>query len=96
MQWMLTDSGSVPLPALTKHPSEGGRKALQPPRLPSLRGNVGAESGPGILEGWESGGFFKRDARDKGVPLVCAGEQHAEYVALKAKLLYWLHKDSHS
>lgn len=39
-----------------------------------------------MLEGWESGGFFKRDARDKGV-------QHAECVALKAKLLYGLHKD---
>lgn len=39
-----------------------------------------------MLEGWESGGFFKRDARDKGV-------QHAEYVALKAKLLYGPHKD---
>lgn len=39
-----------------------------------------------MLEGWEDGGFFKRDARDKGV-------QHAEYVALKAKLHYGLHKD---
>lgn len=39
-----------------------------------------------MLEGWENGGFFKRDARDKGV-------QHAEYVALKAKLHYGLHKD---
>lgn len=39
-----------------------------------------------MLEGWENGGFFKRDARDKGV-------QHAEYAALKAKLHYGLHKD---
>lgn len=48
-----------------------------------------------MVEGWESGGFFKRDARDKEVQLVCVGEQHAECVALKAKLFYWLHKDSH-
>lgn len=32
----------------------------------------------------------------KGVQRVGAEEQHAEYMALKAKLLYWLHKDSHS
>lgn len=54
-------TGSVPRPALTKHLSEGGRKGssspsspLVSPRLPSLRGNVGAESGPGVLEGWET------------------------------------------
>lgn len=31
----------------------------------------------------------------KGVQRVGAEEQHAEYMALKAKLLYWLHKDLH-
>lgn len=52
-----TDSNAVPLPGLTKLLSEGGRKAFPAPCLPSLHGNVGAESGSSLVEGWERGGF---------------------------------------
>lgn len=71
VQWMLhsTDSSAVPFPGLTKRLSEGERKAFPAPCLPSLHGNVGAESGSSLLEGWENGGFVKGDAWDKGVHL---------------------------
>lgn len=96
VQWMLTDSGPVPLPALTKHHSEGERKAFQPLDSPL---SVGMWEQSLDLACWRDekvGGCFKGMPGTKGVQRVGAEEQHAEYMALKAKLLYWLHKDSHS
>lgn len=91
VQWMLhsTDSNAVPLPGLTKRLSEGERKAFPAPCLPSLHGNVGAESGSSLLEGWENGGFVKGMPGTKGCIYrqVGVGERHAEYVALRTKLL---------
>lgn len=99
VQWMLhsTDSSAVPLPGLTKRLSEGERKAFPAPCLPSLHGNVGAGSGSSLLEGWENGGFVKGMPGTKGCIYrqVCVGEQHAECVALRTKLLQWVHKDMH-
>lgn len=51
--WMLTDSGSVPLPALTKHLSEGGRKAFQP-STPLSPWECGSRDGT-----WHGGGMGK-------------------------------------
>lgn len=92
-------STAPPLPpVLTKHPSlKVGRKAFQQPPLPLSpweRGSRVWTWHSGWMGKW--GGFFNRDAQDKGVQLACVGEQPAECVALRAKLLQWLHKGWHS
>lgn len=76
-------SGAVPLPGLTKRLSEGGRKAFPAPCLPSLHGNVGAESGSSFAGGMgKLGGFVKGMlwGGTKGCIYrqVCAGKRAAQ------------------
>lgn len=70
---MLTESGSVPLPALTKHLSEGGRKAFQPLDSPLSVGMWEQSLNLACWRDGKVGGFFKRDARDKGAARSVSG-----------------------
>lgn len=73
-----TGSGAVPLPGLTKRLSEGEKKSFaQAPCLPSLHGNVGAESGSSLLVGMgKRGGFVKGMPGTKGVGGGGGGGKH--------------------